>query len=463
MRNKPIIYPNNGNKKATRNSAPEPFLKSSQKKTAYKIPELTDDPEITSLRNQLLQNPDFSQVENEKLKRVVSSLREYAFQKGTIAEYDEAEKASELVNQIKQELNDRIPNESNEEELIGGLTSRRNDFESKWQSEIGKYDQETEDKRNALMDKHEIESQEFEKQWNEEMPQKYRKPSSSLLQLKKIEKNLTLSGDYTGAKKVHQEAEALAEHEMQLAQEKLFREYRVAQTRMQARHQKKLELYDQERSQGKILLLSKYKNAKDAIFNRGKVIETKKKETRKSYSQGTTYGPSGTAVLINNYRSDLPDVLLPPLKAPNDPEVVREQNQKRREMLKKKLEYQRMNAAQTLLKYQDDDNLSKSSNKTGNDDNDSVTFGKHEEFNTVSDDSDLQKDNVLFNITQPSQQIADSLANSDTGNSEENDEAGNKDNNEDEKIENSEKTKHKKKTKDTLKDVGDKVASSVKQ
>jgi hypothetical protein len=50
-------------------------------------------------------------------------------------------------------------------------------------------------------------------------------------------------------------------------------------------------------------------------------------------------------------RSTNQELLLPPLRAPNDPELMQALKQKKREMDRKKWEYQKRNAEATLAKY----------------------------------------------------------------------------------------------------------------
>jgi hypothetical protein len=59
--------------------------------------------------------------------------------------------------------------------------------------------------------------------------------------------------------------------------------------------------------------------------------------------------------LSGDERTGIEDVLLGPLRPPNDPEFLEDEKRRKREMNQKKLQNQRTYAASALAKYQRDD------------------------------------------------------------------------------------------------------------
>jgi hypothetical protein len=101
--------------------------------------------------------------------------------------------------------------------------------------------------------------------------------------------------------------------------------------------------------EGRALLNVLYENEKNAAVNREKVVEAKWTGYRARTVMGgggAEYGMATGRAGVRNPLNDL--LLLPPLRAPNDPEIVEEQERQRREMQKKKLAFHKQNAEATL-------------------------------------------------------------------------------------------------------------------
>lgn len=308
--------------------------------------------EIDSLRDQVLNNPDLSEIENDQLTKLFPVLREYAHQKGAQQDYDEAQKAFDISEQVLIELKSRHVTTNNEEEVQGSFSSRQNQFEAEWERRFEEYDQKTEEKIQKLKEKQKEERDEFERAWNEDYPRRYRKPSAHLLQLKSIEKSYSVSCEFEKAKAIHAEAEALAQREYEIAQQNLFNDYNIALKQLNQKQQDDFENLIETRAHWRSIEKAKYDTEKTAYDKRSKVVVTRKAESeikarRKPKPTGDFSGTDFTMTVPEQQN----DVLLPPLRPPNDPELLEEESKRRKEENKKKLEYQKQNAQTTLSKY----------------------------------------------------------------------------------------------------------------
>ena len=318
---------------------------------------------------------DFS---TEELQQVFPYLRDYSHRKGCEEDYDNAQTAFSLSEDVLNELKTRVSNQNSENQSSTIESSEQSSFEEKWEKQFKTYNEETDRKRKELEKSHEDQMASFEKLWNEDMPRKYRKPSPHLLQIKKVEKSLALSCDFERAKQVHQEYEQLAAKELEQAQENLNRDYEAAHTKLVQKQQQEIKNFEEVRFHLLNLKKTKYEEQKAAFENRSRVAQTRKKEGQRNPKNNSdqvsnfTYSYSSTnengnenSGSNNTENRDL--LLLPELTPPNDPQYLEEDKKRKRELNKKKLAYQKQNAELTLARYtvdgQDFSNTSKSENE----------------------------------------------------------------------------------------------------
>jgi hypothetical protein len=325
--------------------------------------EYEESSEMAGIREQLYEDPDLSGFDTEKLNEIYASLREYRHHKALKQEYDEAQKARDLSEVVFQELQKRGPVSSATNFDENSLTARQNGFEDVWRRKMEKYDEETEVKIHGLREQQAERRREFENIWNQEMPRRYRKPSHQLLQLRKIEKSLALSSDFERAKVVHKEVEEMARREHEVQQENLLRDYAFAQNKLLSRQKADIKTLEDSRAHSRRCLLQEYEHEKIAVKNRSLVVKARKVEAEKGYRTAnrgrSAIGTGATYSLSDGERSGVEDVLLAPMKPPNDPEFLENEKKRRRETNRRKLEYQRQYAASALAKYQrDDDGMS---------------------------------------------------------------------------------------------------------
>ena len=303
--------------------------------------------EMETYRKNLTENKDFSEIPDEKLPLLHSYLREYAAKCASEENYDEAEKSSELAEETQKEFNSR---KSSSVKSRGADLKEPNmqEFEKQCKDELDEYDADTDKRLQALSETQNKEKEDFEKKWREEKPQKYRKPSQRLLQLKQIEKTLAGNAEYSRAKAVHQEVEELQNYELQVAQESIIRDYNFASQRLSEKHMKEKENLLSSREHTRVLLETRQASEREARIHREKVIKVRASENPRV--KPTVGAPAVSRSISRNKDKEIDGVLLPPLRAPNDPELVEETKRKQREANKKKMAYQKQNAAQTLAR-----------------------------------------------------------------------------------------------------------------
>ena len=310
--------------------------------------EYREDPELGALREKLYDNPDFRDIDTEKLNRLYWSLREYAHQCGGRADYDEAQRAIVLSNRIGDEMKMRG---SGGEGSVAFDSGDNSELARKWRKEFNEYDAETRKRLGEVDERHRMQRQEFERVWREDMPRKYRKPSTHLLQVKKIERSFAVSAQFEEAKRVHAEAAAIAAQERDQQQANLNRDYAVAKSKLEDKQRMERSQVEQARRDGRRILNVRYQQSKETAQNRSFVVEDRKKETLKGSRMADRSRTSlGNAYVTAYERSSTEDVLLDPLLPPNDPEMLEMERRRRLDVNKKKKDYHNQHAAATMAK-----------------------------------------------------------------------------------------------------------------
>lgn len=93
----------------------------SQNNTEQKQPTILDDEEMISLKNELMESHDFSQIEPSKLDRFFQYIKEYTKYTASQADYEEAKKAKNLKDEtasaIYKKKNDKEKSDEEKQEL----------------------------------------------------------------------------------------------------------------------------------------------------------------------------------------------------------------------------------------------------------------------------------------------------------------------------------------------------------
>jgi hypothetical protein len=312
-----------------------------------------NDLDCVSLRQKVLDSTEafnFAEIELDLLTHFLIHLKEYERQCAFKEDYREAAVARSLAGDVKGEIAGRNCGET-DRELNTECTEKSDQFEKEWEDKIAAYCEETDQKREQLLTLQKQQLDRFEKNWSENQPSKYRKPSSQLLQLKYLEHCLGLAGDYDRAEQVHAEAEALTQSEMGKAQSALVTDYRNARLRVEQRQRSDIEQFEAIREDGLKLLRANRETEKQKIDRRQFVLAVQKNNAAKRESERTRRGFSEPSPPLNSRIAK--QNLLPPLIPPNDPDFVAEEEQKAREENRRKLRRQRERREELIRKYKE--------------------------------------------------------------------------------------------------------------
>jgi hypothetical protein len=312
-------------------------------------PAWEEDPEMRSLRERLYENQDFTDIDRDTLDALFCSLREYAHQQGGKTEYDEALRAAQLWDAVRAELRARNP--IRDPSAADAPEAEEAAFESQWRKRFDEFDQESESRLERLRKEQSDAMGEFERIWREEMPRQYRKPSTRLLNLRRIEKCLAIRNEFDQARAVHRDAEAIAASEWTCQQANLVRDYQVARAKLLSRLGRAQMRLHQTIAHDRDVLQYEYEREKVAVTNRSFVIDVKQKEIEKGYRTANrsrdAVGRGGGFAPAHD-KAGIEDVLLAPLKPPS--ELADEETRKKRENDRRKQELQKQNAELALKK-----------------------------------------------------------------------------------------------------------------
>ena len=307
---------------------------------------LLDDPKCNALREQLYDGGDLESLKYDELKQLSEHLREYSVSKTFSREYEEAKRANELYNIVREEIlfrDNEIVMKPKDDSYKQMIVEKK----EKFKRQLEEFDNDTDERRKAIISKQENENESFEKKWTEEMPQTYRKQSAKLMNLLQIEQTLGLCNEYDKAKQVMEEAQRLELKETDEAQRLMESDYASAKAKLDKDHQEELVIFDNARKDSREVLIAQQKSEMDKVEKRIHVILIRQNEN---------YKPRETSLDIQNREaahSNLTTIkrgsqriefkkdatLLPPLIPPNDPRVKERRQQERRAQQEKKKKF----------------------------------------------------------------------------------------------------------------------------
>ena len=338
-----------------------------------------DDPECIELREQIMDNSDLSGIENEKLEKLILHLKEYSADCASKRMYDDASISNAMIDYINKELSMRGNEPVINTKLEEDYEKERDKILQRHQDQKQELTQRFDEKRERLEMKHQNELEDFEALWKDEMPKKYRKASSKLLDLIDKEKRLAKAGKFDDAKLVKKQVDEQEQREVDIAQRQMVKDYKIAKSKLESKQNSEKEAFEQNYIHSLECLNAQQKHDLDVLDNRLNVVNQRQEEQAKERpkvvpqhksSLGTTEGPTRERVL-------------PPLIAPNDEEKLAEYRKREAEKRKK-------SRATTANKTRSNGNSSqRSSTQDKNDDDDLSLFltkSKAEpESNTMKD------------------------------------------------------------------------------
>jgi hypothetical protein len=215
------------------------------------------------LRETLFEKPDFTSVSDADLKLLIGHLREYAQQCASQEFYAHALRSQQLLDSARAVLTTRVTENRPSEAEIAAQAEIRAQLEQQWVTARQEYEEETEVKRQKLKEKHEHEFRLFEKRWKTKMPQKYRKPSHRVLELRQQEKTLVVSMEIVRALDVHQQIQAKVNVEAEAAQRNLIRDYNLAREKHFEKQRLEMERFEKTRKAGLEVIEADFEMRKD--------------------------------------------------------------------------------------------------------------------------------------------------------------------------------------------------------
>ncbi|OHS93538.1 hypothetical protein TRFO_11754 [Tritrichomonas foetus] len=291
----------------------------------------------------------FGEIETDQLLKLLSHLREYTQRCALNEDYKTAKKSRDLANDVRSELTKRGTFQDSLQDQKDETDARIRNFEDTWKSKRDLFNQETENKKAELEKRQAHDRRRFERVWNKEMPHKYRKPSSQLLQMKQIEKSLAIAGKIDEADVIHDRAEILSRKEMILAQEQLSRDYEMAKYKLLRKQAEERQNFVETRDHERNLMECQYIEDRRRLDNRDNVVTNRcRKLANKTQISDSVKGLPAT--LPRDKGTPL-GTLLPPLIPPNDPNYVEYKKRKKEAYARKQREYQQKNAEETIALY----------------------------------------------------------------------------------------------------------------
>ncbi|EAX90125.1 hypothetical protein TVAG_088180 [Trichomonas vaginalis G3] len=287
-----------------------------------------DDPECIQLREDIANGGSISDVETEKLTVLTAHLREYAVQCGKERNYSEAKMANSIFDFVNGELSIRKSQVVVDRSLENKFEEDRNDLIQKHKEQRDDLTQRFNEKRKKLDEKLNEETEKFEEQWRTEMPRKYRKPSSALLELIDKEDRFAKAGDFDGAAIVKKEVDALEEKEARTAQKQMIKDYKSAKRKLENKQNSERETFENKYNHQLECLIAQQKIELEQSDNRMNVINQKQIEQLKEPVKSTKIMPAHAQTHIPVAQRER---ILPDLIAPNDEEKIQEFERKERE------------------------------------------------------------------------------------------------------------------------------------
>lgn len=169
--------------------------------------------------------------------------------------------------------------------------------------------------------KHQIEKNQFDLHWHKvDTLRRYRKPSSRLLTMWRMEKYLARTGKFSDAEILKAEAEELSRRELEMAQAVANRDYQAEYEKLRRRQQQEQDLLVQTREHERDIICGKHRVEKAVFRNKDNAsIQRIREPPRMRDAQlpsATTRTPqkkklAATAISFE-YQTVLPFIVSPP-------------------------------------------------------------------------------------------------------------------------------------------------------
>jgi hypothetical protein len=234
-------------------------------------------------------------------------------------DYLGAKDAAAILDACKAESGARqkkAQSETQTQKVPNSIEKKKEEIDKK----IEKFDQETATKQATIQTNHNKEMEDFEKKWREEMPDKYRRVSKQLVELRETAKTLAMAGHYDEAAARKTEADQLEIEEHKEAQNRLRHDYRVAKNKLIQKQQSELKKFNDSRAAKRDLFDAEIRSLEENEKNREFVLKSKPFSNKRANVRDSQNDTHQTVLSRSIPRKSHPikENKLPPLKPPND-------------------------------------------------------------------------------------------------------------------------------------------------
>lgn len=264
---------------------------------------ISDNQHIVDLYDNISNNGDITIVDDSDLQLLALYVRETKQRASLQKDFDQVDNLDDKLSLIKDEITSRSKN------LQDQLNSQRTNYEVEdvknmneemlniQEQELQEFDNNTNQIINETMENQECEQNSFDNNWETSMPNKYRKPSTALLQMKQIEKSAILVGDISKARQMQVEIEEQTQKEASEQIKKFNSDYTKMKKRLIDKQQQEMERIKQNRRELRQIIVTKHELDKEVYSKRINVInnkDTTSKQIKSSQSESGTelYGCS---------------------------------------------------------------------------------------------------------------------------------------------------------------------------
>ena len=275
--------------------------------------------EYESMRKTVMQKKSIESITDEDLPYFVAYMNQYKLDLLDKEDYLGAKDAAAILDACKAENGAR----QKKTQDAGQAQKETNSIEKKKKEideKIEKFDQETATKQAVIQTNQNKEMEEFEKKWREEMPDKYRRVSKQLVELRETAKTLAMAGHYDEAAARKTEADQLEVEEHKEAQNQLRHDYRIAKSKLLNKQQGELKKFNESRLEKRDLFVADIRALEENEKNREFVLKSKPFSNKRSALRDSQ-NESHQAVLSRSLprkNRQIKENKLPPLKPPND-------------------------------------------------------------------------------------------------------------------------------------------------
>jgi hypothetical protein len=247
-----------------------------------------------------------------------------------------------LADQISAELRSRNGTVENNSEDVQKYEAHKSETGHQFEEELARFDAKWDERESQFVRRQQDEMEKFEERWSQSIPKKYRKQSTRLLTLLDVEKKLGFMAQFDEATVVRDEANALEQREMEMAQSALISDYEAAKKQFEAEQRADRKLFEAKRAGRRDEIVVRQKVQMEYVTNREHVLDGKSqpraKKNESSFDIMARDRPrTGKSVRMHHDQTARPKAtpLLPVLLAPNDPKVQEmKKNQQRKQKQK---------------------------------------------------------------------------------------------------------------------------------